>query len=166
MATSLCLWDFINKCSLLLGLLYGREKLSLLDIQWIIHSSQDQASLLDNKMPCMSNWWANGCPAEHSKLTAQSTIRFLSPFSSKHASPPSPYPVCANTCRIWKQLWSEGRGAPVLLQLSTACWPFPWEVLQRGSRQQLRATTCTEACREAFLAAHNCLITDVFAIKD
>lgn len=48
-------------------------------------------------MPCMSNWWANGCPAEHSKLTAKSTIRFLSPFSSKHASLPGPLSLCANT---------------------------------------------------------------------
>lgn len=46
----------------------------------------------------MSNWWANGCPAEHSKLTAKSTIRFLSSFSSKHASLPGPLPVGANTC--------------------------------------------------------------------
>ena len=72
------------------------EKRSLLHIHWLIHSSPHQAPLLDNKMPCMSNWWANGCPAEHSKLTAKSAIRFRSPLSSKRASLPGPLPACAN----------------------------------------------------------------------
>lgn len=121
-----------------LGFLYGREKRSLLDIQWIIHSSQDQASLLDNKMPCMSNWWANGCPAEHSKLTAKSTIRFLSPFSSKHASLPGPLPVCANTYVAFESNCGA-RGEECLCCCSSA----PRAGRFHSRRQQHRATTCT-----------------------
>lgn len=128
---------------MLLGFTYGREKRFLLDIRWIIHSAQDQASLLDNKMPCMSNWWANGCPAEHSKLTAKSTIRFLSPFSSKHASLPGPLPVCANTYVAFESnCGARGREAPVLLQHGAACWSFPeGRKAVNGSTEQQHALT-------------------------
>lgn len=40
--------------------------------------SLNRSSLPDNKMPSMSNWWANDCPAEHNRITANTTTMFPS----------------------------------------------------------------------------------------
>lgn len=49
--------------------------------------SVNRTSLLDNKMPHVSNWWENDCPAEHNRLTANTAARLLSPSPSKEGSP-------------------------------------------------------------------------------